>query len=424
MNDIIPAVLYLAKRKIYGKNKKGNYWHRARSIIDGKKFYVAIKSKEARNRYILLKRLEDNNEINKAYMHEDLGLDTDMNACILVYKHKYALFNRNKFVLSEHWHAELMRRIPSHQINTKNIISIDPPGCTDIDDAFSWKLKNDNIYVSVYIADVLYYLANADSELIKNISKKITSVYSQCINDVDHMLPKQLVSVCSLYANQSKRAVQFKFILNNSTLRLLSVSRKIINVRANLCYTDSNDYIYKLMQLLEVVNSHALVEKLMISVNSQIWNYCPRISIVKECTTFSRYALLYNETKIFHEKLQTWNYVSITSPIRRWPDIIAMSQLFNEDFQCNIDDINAKLVACKRFYSDLDVIHLIKIISETEEHALRNIHVILDGCKLVLPYYNIKIFNNYGIAMTTRFDIYLLAKSNIYERLKFIEHNN
>jgi hypothetical protein len=72
----------------------------------------------------------------------------------------------------------------------------------------------------------------------------------------------------------------------------------------------------------------------------------------------------------------------------------------------------------------LDVIHLIKIISETEEHALRNIHVILDGCKLVLPYYNIKIFNNYGIAMTTRFDIYLLAKSNIYERLKFIEHNN
>jgi hypothetical protein len=181
------------------------------------------------------------------------------------------------------------------------------------------------------------------------------------------------------------------------------------------------------MRKLSVHNHHDLIEKLMIGVNSQIWNYCNRITIFKEHVIPKQSTYVKNaDNKIYHSGLQRYNYVSITSPLRRWPDIIAMSQLFDDgiinDDIINIDEINAKMHACKQFYSDLDVIQLITVL-DNNEGALSGVTVKIANMRLYLSDYNIKIYNKYipNVADDIiKCDIYLLKGHNIYSRLKFV----
>lgn len=418
---MIPAILYMSKRKIYGKNKKGNYWYGARDLIEGKKYYVAIKSKEIYDRYILM--IPFDAVSNKAYMHEDLGNILNMNACICAYLSKYALRPQKyalcpqKIALCSQFLVELPKR---------NIISIDPPGCKDIDDAFSWKQKED-FFVYVYIADVNYQLSIiSDNDLITAISKQVCSIYPGT-SRVLNMIPDNLMRLCSLVADgQAKRVVKFKFKVINNDLLLVSVSRKAVVISANLVY-DCNKIDDVLMRKLSVQNHHDLIEKLMIGVNSQIWNYCNRITIFKEHVIPKQSTYVMNaDNKIYHSGLQRYNYVSITSPLRRWPDIIAMSQLFDDgiinDDIINIDEINAKMHACKQFYSDLDVIQLITVL-DNNGGTLTEVTIKIVNMRLYLSDYNIKIYNKYipNVADDViKCDIYLLKGHNIYSRLKFV----
>jgi hypothetical protein len=240
------------------------------------------------------------------------------------------------------------------------------------------------------------------------------------------MIPDNLMRLCSLVADgQAKRAVRFKFKVINNDLLLVSVSRKAVVISANLEYgCGIIDDV--LMQKLNVANDHDLIEKLMIGVNSQIWNYCNRITIFKEHAIPKQSTYVMNaDNKIYHSGLQRYNYVSITSPLRRWPDIIAMSQLFddgiiNEDI--NIDEINAKMLACKQFYSDLDVIQLITVL-DNNGGTLTEVTVKFMNMRLYLSDYNIKIYNKYIPTVADdviKCDIYLLKGHNIYSRLKFV----
>ena len=473
--NVIPAILYMAKRKIYGKNKKGNYWYRARSIINNTKYYVAIKSKDAYDRYILLTLLPDNDKdiikagsikagsikagsikasvIKKACMHTDLGNVIDMNACIKAYMYKYDLMNKKYDLMNKKY--DLMNKKYDPPIafdfafgsylserpisSNKNIISIDPPGCRDVDDAFSWKYKNDQLFVSVFIADVLFYLnIYSNSDLIKSIAKKVCTIYAD--NIIISMLPEELVKICSLIGS-NKRAVKFKFIINNSEMRLIKVKRIVIDITANLRYTDHWPGLNLLMKELNVKNDHDLIEKLMIGVNSQIAAFCENKYNSKKITIFKEHKNIesrseyiinsVNSAEVFHEGLQLRGYTSITSPIRRWPDIIAMNQLFDSIININsiidINEINAKILACKRFYSDLNIIKIIKLLDESGDNCLRDIYVEPKngGTKIILNFYDhkIEIFNHdyiYGFTQALKTDIYLLKSSNIYERLKFI----
>lgn len=57
------------------------------------------------------------------------------------------------------------------------VCSVDPPGCTDIDDALHCRQIDDNTYeVGVHIADVSYYVT-PETALDDEASKRSTSVY-------------------------------------------------------------------------------------------------------------------------------------------------------------------------------------------------------------------------------------------------------
>ena len=80
------------------------------------------------------------------------------------------------------------------------VLSIDPPGCKDIDDALHCiKLGNGNLQIGVHIADVTHYV-EAGSPLDIEASNRSTSTYLVA-RRLD-MLPSLLTTdLCSLKGN-------------------------------------------------------------------------------------------------------------------------------------------------------------------------------------------------------------------------------
>ena len=85
------------------------------------------------------------------------------------------------------------------------IVSIDPPGCKDIDDALHARdLPNGNIEVGVHIADVTYYMKQG-SALDREARNRSTSTY--LVDRRLDMLPKLLTeTLCSLVGGEDRFA--------------------------------------------------------------------------------------------------------------------------------------------------------------------------------------------------------------------------
>ena len=104
------------------------------------------------------------------------------------------------------------------------IVSIDPPGCKDIDDALhAIELANGNYEIGVHIADVTYFV-HPDSALDKEAAHRSTSTY--LVERRLDMLPGLLTTqLCSLRSNEDHLAF--------STLWEMTPEGSIVNV--NFC---------------------------------------------------------------------------------------------------------------------------------------------------------------------------------------------
>ncbi|KAJ8679012.1 hypothetical protein QAD02_014799 [Eretmocerus hayati] len=101
------------------------------------------------------------------------------------------------------------------------IFTIDPATAVDLDDALSCTiLENGNYEVGVHIADVTHFL-EAFSPLDRVVATRATTVYM--VDNVYHMLPKQLCMACSLLPGRDKLA--FSVILE------MNPDAEVINYR-------------------------------------------------------------------------------------------------------------------------------------------------------------------------------------------------
>ena len=85
----------------------------------------------------------------------------------------------------------------------KNVVSVDPPGCKDIDDALHCeRLPNGNLEIGVHIADVTHFMKES-TPLDLEASKRCTSVY--LVDRRIDMLPKLLTeNLCSLVGGEER----------------------------------------------------------------------------------------------------------------------------------------------------------------------------------------------------------------------------
>ena len=84
---------------------------------------------------------------------------------------------------------QLLENYQDREFIKKDIISIDPDGCRDIDDALSYYVENSILHLQIHISDVYYLLKNLKLLDIENV----TSIYLK--NCVIPMLPNLISNI-------------------------------------------------------------------------------------------------------------------------------------------------------------------------------------------------------------------------------------
>ncbi|KAF9971912.1 exosome catalytic subunit dis3 [Actinomortierella ambigua] len=120
-----------------------------------------------------------------------------------------------------------------------NICSIDPPGCTDIDDALHVRpLENGNYEVGVHIADVTFFVkpGNAMDEQAAN---RGTTVY--LVNKRIDMLPSLLgTNLCSLRSNVERLAFSCIWELDqDANIVKVRFTKSVIASKASFTYEEA-----------------------------------------------------------------------------------------------------------------------------------------------------------------------------------------
>lgn len=120
-----------------------------------------------------------------------------------------------------------------------DICSVDPPGCTDIDDALHCRqLENGNLEVGVHIADVSHFI-RPGTELDKEAANRGTTVYlaDKRIDMVPELLSSNL---CSILGGQERLAFSCIWELSpNAEIVSTSFSKSVILSRVALTYAEA-----------------------------------------------------------------------------------------------------------------------------------------------------------------------------------------
>ncbi|KAK9765188.1 exosome catalytic subunit dis3 [Basidiobolus ranarum] len=131
---------------------------------------------------------------------------------------------------------EIARRTDLRHLN---ICSIDPPGCTDIDDALHVRtLPNGNYEVGVHIADVTHFVKNGTA-MDNEAASRGTTVY--LVDRRIDMLPPLLgTNLCSLRSNVDRLAFSCIWELNeNAEIQDVHFTKSIIASKASLTYDEA-----------------------------------------------------------------------------------------------------------------------------------------------------------------------------------------
>jgi exoribonuclease R len=288
------------------------------------------------------------------------------------------------------------------------VISIDPSGSTDLDDAFS---MIDN-KLSIYVANVPLLLDYF--KLWDSFSERISTIYlpdRKC-----PMLPTLLSeNLCSLLENKERLAFCIDLIINDNQITDIIFENVIIKVSKNYIYNEErldNDELYKKVfdcinklnkrekYMREITHSHHIVSYLMLLMNNK------SADKLEEFKTGIYRSITLNESKLKHpdtipseiyDFIKIWqcasgkytnykennghqlinsgldNYVHITSPIRRLVDLLNMlklqeklklSQLSNKsiDFynywENQLEYINTTMRAIRKVQTDCNMLNM------------------------------------------------------------------
>jgi ribonuclease R len=365
LNKYIYGILKLNSKTIYGVNKNSviREFIPIYPKIENKILVSTKKEFQIINVMGICKLESLKNNIYYGLMSEyfgDLGIEINE----LQFKKRIASDGWKKISYQPIQENELIQTLD------KNIYSIDPIGCIDIDDAIHIE-EYDNYYqIGVHIADVSHYIER-NSLLDLEIQKRGESIYFE--NQTIHMLPENLMKICSLTQDKLSRVVSVLFKISKDYKIIQYDIKKNIIKPINLSYGEADKLIktksnselqllYQIGQKLyqnsnEIYDIHKMVEKFMILANNFV---AIHISINKEYILRihdgqnnilqsneidklildkhnlinlekAEYVLINDSYtgSILHNLLNI-KYTHFTSPIRRYADIIVHQLLFKQ----------------------------------------------------------------------------------------------
>ena len=421
------AGILILKGKTYGRNTTGkkflykcipNDKRLPAFLIPYEEKHVTF-NKNITNKYILFKFNNWDSKHPVGTLNNVVGNIDDLSAFYEYQLHCKDLFkplkkfindvNRANRELGINIYDNIIKLHPNIEDRREHyVISIDPSGSTDLDDAFS---MIDN-KLSIYVANVPLLLDYF--KLWDSFSERISTIYlpdRKC-----PMLPTLLSeNLCSLLENQERLAFCIDLIINDNQITDIIFKNVIIKVSKNYIYNEErldNDELYKKVfdcinklnkrekYMREITDSHHIVSYLMLLMNNK------SADKLEEFKTGIYRSITLKESKLKHpdtipseiyDFIKIWqcasgkytnykennghqlinsgldNYVHITSPIRRLVDLLNMlklqeklklSQLSNKsiDFynywENQLEYINTTMRAIRKVQTDCNMLNM------------------------------------------------------------------
>ena len=344
----------------------------------------------------------------KANIVTILGSVYDKNPLQESLLYKYGVDNKNIKIDFKGISSKFKKLISDNKRYTvdREIISIDPPGCTDIDDAFSIELYNDVLNLQIHISDVYYLLSGLG--LLDSV-ENISSVY--LTESIKHMLPKVISSdlgsliednyrfMITLFIDFNVKTGNIENIEFRETLGKITKNYHYKNYPKHIHrYFDYIGEIYRIVtkQKINIDDSHKFIEALMIVYNTQFAEailsktttrvYRTQLykdvdqtkidnidsSLEKFLTLISSNSAQYSIEKDSHTSLNIHSYTHVTSPLRRIVDLINQ-EVYYKDYstlldKITIDKINDTNKKLKKFYRDINKISLAYDVYNSESY--------------------------------------------------------
>ena len=466
----IPAVLVLEGNRMFGKYKNKFLY---KCVPDDKRlpiFLVPYKIKPGFNKKLV------NKYITFEFRHWDnkhpFGVITQTigDVTILPNFYEYQLYCKSLYASIQDFTKKTMRKLKTKSENEfideiiqnynlvdrrdEEIYSIDPLSSKDFDDAFSFKVKNDIAYLSIYIANVAIWLDALD--LWESFSNRIATIYLP--DRKRPMLPTVLSdALCSLQENRNRFAFTLNLHINIKTLDIIhyEFTNSIIKVTKNLRYDteeqETNEVYLNLKSFINSLNrnkkykyidnvetSHDVIAYLMILMNyisakemkrmkigiyrsakyNNLKEYIPPDSATKGVKKFLKMwrssggSYVKYENIEGHEILDLDAYVHITSPIRRLVDLLNILQ-----FQHTIDIVKLNEKS-RLFYKQWTNDESFQYINLT----MRSIRKVQNDCSLLkLCFDNEEVMKNVHDGFI--FDK-IIRNDGLYQYMIYIESIN
>lgn len=389
---IIPGVLYLSSKTIYGFTRNNVPKRRFRPCMDGLSknvIYVATKKKMSCNDVYATVRKNDNDTYTLVSILGNVG---EYNIEKIFIRYQYQI-NRRKIIGFSDLEEDLT---PDREdLTSLNCYSIDPENCEDIDDLLSYHILNDNIcVVGIHIADVSSFIKEG-SELDNIIRDRAETIYYK--DNRDDMLPISLaINKCSLTKGDKKRAYSILFTIDRADNTIISArhTKSYVINKNKLSYAEAErliaDKTYFDLNMLydigksladELYDTHKMVEVFMIKANTYVGdtikdkeNAIIRIQDTPLMKLYNgedndindiinsfkreraRYVLSNDTDNNYHSGLNVSNYTHFTSPIRRYADILVHRLLYDKAYINNdiCDNLNKKHRSICMAYRDFE----------------------------------------------------------------------
>lgn len=388
-HNYIPGILVLENNKSYGRteNKKRLLF----KCIPHKKNYPAFLvpyepklgfSKNSLNHYVIFKYTQWNDKHPRGELVETFGAINDYQAfekyqihCKNLY-HSIQPLNQHiktkfKEITENQYIDKILNAHPEIQDRTTEyVFSIDNDTTTDYDDAISITQTAHTTRISVYIANVAFWIDALDAWNIQQY--RTSTIY---LPDKKHsMLPTQISErACSLVEKTRRLAIVIDYIYDSvNSLVDIHYNTTMITVKKNFHYDSpklfKNPHYQNLFEFTNkittptttIADSHELVAYWMVRMNESCGKLlhsnqsgifrkttgkiAPTTDNMQSTEMFlyhftnhisSEYAVFDESNTYHHHTLKMDYYVHITSPIRRLVDLL--NQI------CFLKIINAQL---------------------------------------------------------------------------------
>lgn len=408
------GILRLNSKTVYGITKNKSTIREFIPIYPKSniKLYVATKRQyQSKNLYVYVKRENDTLNICE-YIGEIGNLDTELEVTRRIAMLGWT--NNRKFIdLQNYITTDLT---PDRVYIDKNIFTIDPENCLDIDDALHIEEFGNYYEIGIHIADVSSYIP-VNSELDIELRGRAESIYlpHMTIN----MMPVQLATeLCSLRKDKISRSysVIVKLSKDNLVIQNVSFVKSNIMVNENLSYEEAKDMLKtnSILNLLyevgckinektyklERYDIHKMIEVYMLLANQLVANKISDqnnflIRVHNGCSVnkasyadiddfiFNKFKLLNTdraeymiatpETKQQHKLIGDGIlYTHFTSPIRRYADIIVhrmlygIEQLITHEQVANLNNKHLEYNKYEKIAHNLSKIYQISEMNKSE----------------------------------------------------------